>query len=105
MMIGEWPACIENVDRLQSRQCKTAKMTASGHAANEGLAGFGSLVHSDSIAQYRSARKRTAGVDRNHADFVAGRAQRFDQGSNECGFAGTRYTGNADDSRLAGVCL
>ena len=94
---------VEHPQRLRRRPGQPAEVTARGHRADVD-AGVGRVVlHPHPVAEQRAAGERRRRVDREHADPLAGLAQRGDQRGGRRRLADAGRAGDADDLGVAGV--
>ena len=90
---------LQDRDRVGGRAGDTTERSGRWRGSNEGAVVGGQPGHTGLVAQDRSARDRAGGVDRQHADPVAGAGQPGAQGVDERRLA---RTGHAADTHPVG---
>src|SRR5919204_4057092 len=76
-------------------------MTATGHAPNEETIVERALLHPDAVTEERAAAERRRRIDGDDRDTVALLAIRAREAIDERALPSARWTGDADDPRMA----
>ncbi len=94
---------VEHAHGLRGREREPAEVAARGHGPDED-AGIGRMtLHADAVTEDRTAAERARRIDREHPDFLAGRAQPRDELVGQSRLPGTGRTCDADRPRVAGA--
>jgi hypothetical protein len=84
---------------------QAADVAAGAEAADEDRVIEVVGLHADAVAEHGTAGERAGGVDRHHADSLAGAAQRADQAIHQGRLAGPRRSGDPDHPHLGAVAV